>query len=90
MQDAPQNIKVLVINVGVDPIKTERFEFPIGEAKIAGAAALEVMNRMGKNSEALFKKGNVVWLLSHTSARGPSKSLYHSKINYHPLMKELE
>lgn len=90
MQDEAQKIKLLVINVGTDPIKTEKFEFPIGEAKIAGAAALEVMNRMGKNSEALFKKANVVWLLSHTAARGPSKTLWHSKINYHPLMKELE
>ena len=90
MDEAPKVMKVLVINVGVDPIKTEKFEFPITEKELARTTVLSVMNRMGKNSEAIAKVGDgPLVMYSHTSARGPSKELYRSKINYHPLSGEL-
>ena len=89
MNDTPQVMKVLVINVGVDPIKTEKFEFPITEKALAKETVLSVMNRMGKNSEAIVKVGATLFMYSHTSKRGPSTDLYRSKINYHPLSGEL-
>lgn len=89
MSDTPQVMKVLIINVGVEPIKTEKFEFPITEKELAKTTVLSVMNRMGKNSEAIVKLGDTLTMYSHTSARGPSKELYRAKINYHPLADQL-
>ena len=87
--DTPKVMKVLVYNVGVDPIVKERFEFPIMEKKLAKQTVLSVMNRMGKNSEAIVRTGTVLHMFSHTAQRGPSSDLYHSKINYHPLSQEI-
>lgn len=89
MNDTPQTMKVLVINVGTDPIQTEKFEFPIKEKELARATTLSVMNRMGKTSEAIVNFGGKLVLYSHTAKRGPSKELYSCKINYHPLSGEL-
>ncbi len=90
MSDTPKVIKVLVINVGCDPIQTEKFEFPATEQKLAAKTTLDVMNRMGKNSEAIATVGGGLWMFSHTSARGPSKELYRAKIQYHPLADQLK
>lgn len=78
-------MKVLVINVGTDPIQTERFEFSMAERGQAKQKVLETMNKMGKNSEAIVGLNGELFLYSHTSARGPSKELYRTKITYHPL-----
>lgn len=90
MSDTPQVIKVLVINVGTDPIKTEKFEFPITEKELAKQTVLSVMNRMGKHSEAIAKLGDTLTMYSHTATgRTPSKELYRAKIKYHPLADQL-
>lgn len=89
MNDTPKVMKILVIDVGTDPIKTEKFEFPITESALAKVTVLSVMNRMGKNSEAVVKFGNGLIVYSHTSARGPSTDLYRSKIQYHPFADQL-
>lgn len=83
-------MKVLVYNIGVEPILKEKFEFPITERILAKQTVLAVMNRMGKNSEAVVRTGAALHLFSHTAQRGPSSELYHAKINYHPLSKEIE
>lgn len=82
-------IKVLAINVGSDPIKTERFVFPLNEREKAKQTVLTVLNQMGKQAEAIVNVGDRWWLYSHTAARGPSSELYVEKLNYHPLMSEL-
>ena len=89
-ENTPKVMKILVYNVGVDPILKEKFEFPITEKVVAKQTVLSVMNRMGKNSEAVVRTGAVLHLFSHTAQRGPSKDLYHAKINYHPLSKEID
>lgn len=82
-------MKVLVVNVGTEPIQTEKFEFPLAEKDLARQTVLSVMNRMGKNSEAIVLLDGQLHMYSHTSARGPSKELYRAKINYHPLASQL-
>lgn len=90
MSDTSKVIKVLVYNVGVEPIVKEKFEFPITERALAKQTTLTVMNRMGKNSEAIARIGRQIHMFSHTAKRGPSADLWRSEINYHPLAKELE
>lgn len=90
MSDTIPTLKVLVINVGTEPIQTERFEFPIREKDLARQTVLNVMNRMGKNSEAIVKHGDKWSMYSHTAPRGPSKELFHSKLTYHPMMEALK
>ena len=87
--DKPKVIKVLIVDVGSDPIKTEKLEFPLTERELAKVTVLSVMNRMGKNSEAIVKLGETLTMYSHTAARGPSTELYRSKIKYHPLAEML-
>ena len=89
MDEAPKVMQVLIINVGTDPIKTEKFEFPITERELAKVTVLSVMNRMGKNSEAIVKLGDTLTMYSHTAARGPSTDLYRAKIQYHPMADQL-
>ncbi len=89
MSDNSKVMKVLVINVGTDPVQTEKFEFPALEKDLARCTVLNVMNRMGKNSEAIATLDNQLYLYSHTAARGPSKELYRAKINYHPMAAQL-
>lgn len=90
MPDTNTTMKVLIINVGTNPIQSEKFEFPIRERELAKTTVLSVMNRMGKNSEAIVKHGDKWSMYSHTAARGPSKELFHSKLTYHPMMGELK
>ena len=89
MSDTPI-MKILVVDVGSEPIRTEKFEFPITERELAKTTVLAVMNRMGKNSEAVVSLGGKLTMYSHTSARGPSKELFRSTINYHPLADQIK
>lgn len=89
MDTTTKVMKVLVINVGTDPIKTERFEFPLHAKELARKTVLDTMNRMGKNSEAIVRVGTTITKYSHTAARGPSKELFPAKITYHPLASEI-
>ncbi len=82
-------IRVLAINVGSEPIKTEKLTFPLTERELAKQTVLTVLNKMGKQAEAIVNVGDKWWLYSHTAARGPSSELHVDKLSYHPLMGEL-
>lgn len=84
-----QSIKVLAINVGSEPIKTEKFEFPLTDKALAKEAVLSTLNRMGKQAEAIVNVGDKWWLYSHTALRGPSSDLHVDKLSYHPMMGDL-
>jgi hypothetical protein len=89
MSQTPDIIKILVINCGSDPIETEKFELPVKDRDLAKDKVLTIMNKMGKNSEAIVGFGGNLFLYSHTAARGPSKKLYNQPITYHPLSAQV-
>ena len=84
-----ETIKILLVNTGVTPIATERFEFPETDSKVAQETILSGINRLGKNSHALVKYKGAFHVCDHTARKGPSKEYFRHAVKYHPYMGEL-
>ncbi len=85
----PEVVKVLVIDTGKEPIKTERFDLAASDPAAIRKTILTVMNRMGKNSHALIHFRKKWFVADHTAQRGPSEEYAKTEVRYHPMMEQL-
>ena len=83
-----ETVKVLVINTGVSPVETERFDLP-ADPNVTKKTILSYLNKLGKSSHALVQVGKKFYVCDHTAPRGPSKEYAKSEVRYHPFMSKL-
>lgn len=82
-------VKILTVNTGCEPIKTERFDISAVDSALVKKTILTQLNAMGKSSHVLIRFGDKYWTANHKAIRGPSKEYSKMEIDYHPMMKEL-
>jgi len=90
MDNTVNTVKVLVINSGVTPIQTEKYEFAETEGLKVKETVLAALNRMGKAAHALIKYKGKLWVADHTAeGNTPSAEYFRHEVKYHPFASEI-
>jgi len=84
------NVKILVIDSGVTPVKTFKHELPASDKQKVKDTILSELNRLGKAAHALIKYKDKFWIADHTAEGRTASTEYHKhSVRYHPFMKDL-
>ncbi len=79
-----ENVKILIIKSGTEPIQTERYDIPDIDPERIKTTILEAINRLGKTAQAWMFYKNKAYTCDHTADRGPSKFYYRAEVSYVP------
>ena len=84
--DNTEPIKILFVNTGVNPISFEKSEVDAANVK---EYILNGINKLGKQSHALIKFKDRLFVCDHKARKGPSADYYRAEVKYHPFASEL-
>ena len=84
-----ENTHILLINTGTTPISFEKMVFSNKDKDGIQNAILSGINRLGKQSHALIKFKNRLFVCDHKARKGPSTDYYKHEVKYHTFASEL-
>ena len=89
MSTTSEIVRILTIDTGHDPIRTEHIDVSSDNPAAIKKAVLDGINRFGKNAHALISFRGKWFVADHTAQRGPSSDYVKSEVHYHPFMEEM-
>lgn len=89
MSNTSEIVRVLIIDTGHEPLRTERFDIASANPALTKKTIIEGINKYGKNAHALISFRGKWFVADHTAQRGPSTDYVKSEVGYHPHMEDM-